>query len=98
MQDGSTTQLTVEDGTSILEVRGGRGRRGGSRKRKRKADAPSPEATRTPFFFRSNTSPYLFSHNQAGLDAGLDLPHDCKMGVCMKCSSRMVRNERELKL
>lgn len=40
----------------------------------------------------------IFYSLQAGLDAGLDLPHDCKMGVCMKCSSRMVRNERELEL
>ena len=32
---------------------------------------------------------------QAGLDAGLDLPHDCKMGVCMRCSSRLVSCEKE---
>jgi ferredoxin len=26
----------------------------------------------------------------AGLDAGLDLPHDCKLGVCMTCPARLV--------
>jgi ferredoxin len=25
------------------------------------------------------------------MDAGLDLPHDCKMGVCMTCPARLVR-------
>jgi ferredoxin len=26
----------------------------------------------------------------AGLDAGLDLPHDCKLGVCMTCPAKLV--------
>lgn len=28
---------------------------------------------------------------EAALDAGVDAPHDCKMGVCMTCPSRLVR-------
>jgi hypothetical protein len=27
---------------------------------------------------------------QAALDEGIDLPHDCKMGVCMTCPARLV--------
>eukprot|EP00894_Picocystis_sp_ML_P002184 jgi/Pico_ML_1/52701/g3374.t2 len=27
---------------------------------------------------------------EAALDAGVDAPHDCKMGVCMTCPSRLV--------
>jgi len=26
----------------------------------------------------------------AGLEAGLDLPHDCKLGVCMTCPAKLV--------
>ena len=29
----------------------------------------------------------------AGLDAGVELPHDCKMGVCMTCPARLVSGE-----
>jgi len=29
----------------------------------------------------------------AGLDAGLDLPHDCKMGVCMTCPAKLKSGE-----
>lgn len=29
----------------------------------------------------------------AGLDAGVDLPHDCKMGVCMTCPARVLSGE-----
>ena len=28
---------------------------------------------------------------EAALDKGIDLPHDCKMGVCMTCPARLVR-------
>lgn len=28
---------------------------------------------------------------ETALDNGLDLPHDCKMGVCMTCPARLVR-------
>lgn len=27
----------------------------------------------------------------AALDTGLELPHDCKMGVCMTCPAKVVR-------
>jgi ferredoxin len=27
---------------------------------------------------------------EAGLDAGLDLPHDCKLGVCLTCPGKIV--------
>jgi ferredoxin len=30
---------------------------------------------------------------EAALDAGLDLPHDCTMGVCMRCPARLVKGE-----
>jgi ferredoxin len=26
------------------------------------------------------------------LDEGIDVPHDCKMGVCMTCPAKLVRN------
>lgn len=29
----------------------------------------------------------------AALDAGIDLPHDCDMGVCLTCPSRIVSGE-----
>jgi ferredoxin len=28
---------------------------------------------------------------QVALDQGIEVPHDCKMGVCMNCASRLVR-------
>ena len=28
---------------------------------------------------------------EAALDQGIELPHDCKMGVCMTCPARLVR-------
>ena len=28
---------------------------------------------------------------EAAIDAGLDMSHDCKMGVCMTCPARLVR-------
>ncbi|CAL6397374.1 unnamed protein product [Bathycoccus prasinos] len=31
----------------------------------------------------------------AGLDAGIDLRHDCKMGVCMMCPAKKVTGEVE---
>ena len=31
----------------------------------------------------------------AGLDAGIDLRHDCKMGVCMMCPEKKVTGEVE---
>lgn len=27
---------------------------------------------------------------EAALDAGIELPHDCKLGVCLTCPSRVV--------
>ena len=27
---------------------------------------------------------------RAALDSGLDVPHDCQMGVCMNCAARLV--------
>lgn len=30
---------------------------------------------------------------EAAMDAGVDLPHDCKMGVCMTCPARVVSGE-----
>lgn len=27
---------------------------------------------------------------EVALDAGLDLPHDCKLGVCMTCPAKLV--------
>lgn len=27
------------------------------------------------------------------IDAGLDVPHDCKLGVCMNCAARLVSGE-----
>lgn len=27
----------------------------------------------------------------AALDKGIDLPHDCKLGVCMTCPAKLVR-------
>ncbi|KAJ1401202.1 2Fe-2S ferredoxin-type domain-containing protein, partial [Ochromonadaceae sp. CCMP2298] len=27
---------------------------------------------------------------EAALNAGLDLPNDCKMGVCLRCSARVI--------
>jgi len=32
---------------------------------------------------------------EAGLDAGIDLRHDCKMGVCMMCPAKRVSGEVE---
>uniref|UniRef100_A0A7S3UW21 Ferredoxin n=1 Tax=Heterosigma akashiwo TaxID=2829 RepID=A0A7S3UW21_HETAK len=29
----------------------------------------------------------------AALDAGIDLPHDCKLGVCLTCPSKVVSGE-----
>ena len=31
---------------------------------------------------------------EAALDKGLDLPHDCKMGVCMTCPAKLVSEMR----
>ena len=31
---------------------------------------------------------------QAALDQGIELPHDCKMGVCMTCPARLVRHSK----
>jgi ferredoxin len=28
---------------------------------------------------------------EVALAQGLDVPHDCKMGVCMNCAARLVR-------
>lgn len=28
---------------------------------------------------------------EVALDMGLDLPHDCKLGVCMTCPAKLVR-------
>lgn len=28
---------------------------------------------------------------EAAFDANVDLPHDCKMGVCMTCPAKLVR-------
>lgn len=28
---------------------------------------------------------------EVALDEGLDIPHDCKMGVCMNCAAKLVR-------
>ena len=28
---------------------------------------------------------------QAALDSGIELSHDCKMGVCMTCPAKLVR-------
>jgi ferredoxin len=28
---------------------------------------------------------------EVALDKGLDLPHDCKLGVCMTCPAKLVR-------
>ena len=30
---------------------------------------------------------------EAALDDGLDVPHDCKMGVCMTCPAKLVSGE-----
>ena len=30
---------------------------------------------------------------EAALDNGIELPHDCKLGVCMTCPSRVVSGE-----
>uniref|UniRef100_A0A7S2V4F7 Ferredoxin n=1 Tax=Fibrocapsa japonica TaxID=94617 RepID=A0A7S2V4F7_9STRA len=30
---------------------------------------------------------------EAALDAGIDLPHDCQLGVCLTCPSRIVSGE-----
>jgi len=30
---------------------------------------------------------------EAGLDAGLDLPHDCKLGVCLRCSAKVISGD-----
>ena len=30
---------------------------------------------------------------QEALDAGIDLPHDCKLGVCMTCPAKLVSRE-----
>ena len=32
---------------------------------------------------------------EAGLEAGIDLRHDCKMGVCMMCPAKLVSGEVE---
>ncbi|GJP34048.1 hypothetical protein CLOM_g18520 [Closterium sp. NIES-68] len=29
----------------------------------------------------------------AAIDAGLDLPHDCKLGVCMTCPAKLISGE-----
>lgn len=29
----------------------------------------------------------------AALDSGMDLPHDCKLGVCMTCPAKIVSGE-----
>ena len=29
----------------------------------------------------------------AALDAGMDLPHDCKLGVCMTCPAKLISGE-----
>jgi hypothetical protein len=31
---------------------------------------------------------------EAALDKGVDLPHDCKLGVCMTCPAKLVRPRR----
>jgi ferredoxin len=33
---------------------------------------------------------------EAALDAGLELPHDCTMGVCMRCPARLVKGDVDL--
>lgn len=33
---------------------------------------------------------------EAALDAGLELPHDCSMGVCMRCPARLIKGEVDL--
>jgi ferredoxin len=30
---------------------------------------------------------------EAAIDAGLDLPHDCKLGVCMTCPAKLISGE-----
>ena len=30
---------------------------------------------------------------EAGLDAGIELEHDCKLGVCLTCPSRVISGE-----
>ena len=30
---------------------------------------------------------------EASLDAGVDLPHDCDLGVCLTCPSRIISGE-----
>jgi len=31
---------------------------------------------------------------EAALDSGLELSHDCKMGVCMTCPAKLVRLDK----
>lgn len=31
---------------------------------------------------------------EVALDKGLDLPHDCKLGVCMTCPAKLVSGQR----
>lgn len=32
---------------------------------------------------------------EVALDKGLDLPHDCKLGVCMTCPAKLVSEQRQ---
>jgi ferredoxin len=32
---------------------------------------------------------------EVALDKGMDLPHDCKLGVCMTCPAKLVSLEHE---
>ena len=85
-RDGKASEVQVEEGENILQVRRG-GEGGGFENRRRR--------TRVffPFFLVENLNKkrkiYL-QKQQAALDAGIELTHDCKMGVCMTCPAKLV--------
>lgn len=35
---------------------------------------------------------------EAAIDAGLDLPHDCKLGVCMTCPAKLISGQVRAKM
>ena len=56
--------------------------------RQRRFDAPTHAGATTVLKVSGDTSIL-----DAGLAAGLSLPHDCKMGVCMQCCAKRVSGE-----
>lgn len=92
-RDGQASNIEVEEGTSILQVRQllflflfrsfeGKDTGGEFLWKLPLLKLEKPE--------RTNSSK-LFKKTQAALDAGIELSHDCKMGVCMTCPAKLVR-------